>query len=87
MTIFVFSTMIYMVYYSFQKDRLENNYNEMMEYVQKYEKIINEQGKKNHEYNNQLMVIKGYSNNKKKLEEYLDLIINEHKGGQNYTIR
>ena len=87
MTIFVFITLIYIIKNNFQKDILENNYNEMMEYVQKYEKIINDQGKKNHEYNNQLMVIKGYSHNPKKLEEYLDLIINEHKCGQNYTIR
>jgi len=58
-----------------------------MKYVQKYEKIINEQGKKNHEYNNQLTVIKGYSNNPKKLEEYLNTIIDDHKCGQNYTIR
>ena len=59
----------------------------MMEYLCRYEKIINDQGKKNHEYNNQLMVIKGYMNNPKKLEEYLSLIIEEHKCGQNYTIR
>ena len=86
-TICLFIFLIYIIYNSFQKNRLENNYNEMMEYVCKYEKIINEQGKKNHEYNNQLMVIKGYSNDPKKLNEYLDLIINEHKCGQNYTIR
>ena len=87
MVIFIFVTLIIIIYRDIKNDNLENNYNEMMEYVQKYEKIINEQGKKNHEYNNQLMVIRGYLNNKKKLEEYLDLIINEHKCGQNYTIR
>ena len=86
-TLCLFVFLIYIIYNSFQKNKLENNYNEMMEYVCKYEKIINEQGKKNHEYNNQLMVIKGYSKNPKKLNEYLDLIINEHKCGQNYTIR
>ena len=87
MIIFVFITFLYIIYRNIQNEKLETNYNEMMDYVQKYEKIINEQGKKNHEYNNQLMVIKGYSHNPKKLEEYLDLIINEHKCGQNYTIR
>ncbi len=66
--------------------RTELKYEEMMEYVSKYEKIINEQGKKNHEFNNQLMVLSGYINNKKKLKEYLDSIIDEHKGGKNYTI-
>lgn len=87
MTIFVFVTLIYIIRRDFQNEKLESKYNEMMEYVCKYEKIINEQGKKNHEYNNQLMVIKGYSHNPKKLEEYLSLIIEEHKCGQNYTIR
>ena len=87
MTIFAFITLIYIIYKDFKSDRLENNYNEMMEYVQKYEKIINEQGKKNHEYNNQLTVIKGYSKNPKKLEEYINSIIEDHKCGQNYTIR
>lgn len=87
MVLFIFITLIYIIKRDFQNDTLENNYKEMMEYVQKYEKIINEQGKKNHEYNNQLMVIKGYAGNKKKLEEYLNLIVNEHKCGQNYTIR
>ena len=87
MIVFVFTSFILIIYREFQSNKLENNYKEMMEYVQKYEKIINEQGKKNHEYNNQLMVIKGYAGNKKKLEEYLNLIVNEHKCGQNYTIR
>lgn len=85
--IFVIISFIYVIHNKIQKDNYENKYNESMEYVQKYEKIINEQGKKNHEYNNQLMVIKGYINNPKKLEEYLNLIVEEHKCGQNYTIR
>ena len=40
-----------------------------------YEKIIDEQGEINHEYNNQLMILKGYVNNKKKLNNYLLLIL------------
>ena len=87
MIIFVFITLIYIIYRDFQDEYLVNKNNEMMQYLCKYEKIINDQGKKNHEYNNQLMVIKGYMNNPKKLEEYLSLIIEEHKCGQNYTIR
>lgn len=66
---------------------MEDKYNESMEYVLRYEKIINEQGKKNHEYNNQLMVIKGYINNPERLSEYLDEVIGEHKTGQNYTVK
>ena len=87
MIIFIFITLIYIIYRDFQDEYLVNKNNEMMQYLCKYEKIINDQGKKNHEYNNQLMVIKGYMNNPKKLEEYLSLIIEEHKCGQNYTIR
>ena len=85
--VFVLISVSYVIYNKIQKDNYEIKYNNTMEYVQKYEKIINEQGKKNHEYNNQLMVIKGYSHDPEKLEEYLNLIIDEHKCGQNYTIR
>ncbi len=87
MVIFVFVTLIYVVYNNFQKFKLEDKYNEMMEYVSKYEKIINEQGKKNHEFNNQLMVLKGYIKKPDKLKEYLDLIIQEQRGGQNYDVK
>lgn len=87
MTIFVVISFVYVIYNKFQKKAIEDKYNQSMEYVLRYEKIINEQGKKNHEYNNQLMVIKGYANNPKKLLEYLDLLIDEHKTGQNYTIK
>ena len=55
--------------------------------INEYEKIITAQGKKNHEYNNQLIVLEGYINDKKKLEEYLYSLIEDHKPGQNYKIR
>lgn len=71
----------------FNISEIEKKYNKIIKYVIEYEKIIDEQGERNHEYNNQLMILKGYINNKKKLEEYLDTIINDHKLGQNYEIR
>lgn len=86
MLIFVIIVSIIVLYNKISKDNIEKDYNNMMEYVSKYEKIINEQGKKNHEFNNQLMVLYGYINNKKKLKEYLDSMIEGHKGGKNYTI-
>lgn len=86
MLIFVIMVSIIVLYNKITKDKIENKYKEMMEYVSKYERIINEQGKKNHEFNNQLMVLKGYIDNKKKLKEYLESIIKDHKGGKNYTI-
>lgn len=85
--IFVVVSFVYVIYNKFQRQAIEEKYNESMEYVLRYEKIINDQGKKNHEYNNQLMVIKGYARNPEKLLDYLDLVIDEHKTGQNYTIK
>lgn len=87
MVIFVVFSLIYVIYNKFQRQAMEDKYNESMEYVLRYEKIINDQGKKNHEYNNQLMVIKGYINNPERLSEYLDEVIGEHKTGQNYTVK
>lgn len=86
-TIFMFISIIYVVYNKIQKKAFENKYNEVMEYVTRYEKIINEQGKKNHEYNNQLMVLKVYLDKPDRLKDYLELIIGEHKTGQNYTVK
>ena len=85
--IFVVVSFVYVIYNKFQRQAIEDKYNESMEYVLRYEKIINDQGKKNHEYNNQLMVIKGYINNPERLSEYLDEVIGEHKTGQNYTVK
>lgn len=87
MVIFIIASFVYVIYDKFQRQAMEDKYNESMEYVLRYEKIINEQGKKNHEYNNQLMVIKGYINNPERLSEYLDEVIGEHKTGQNYTVK
>ena len=66
---------------------LDKKFNKIIRYVVEYEKIIDEQGKKNHEYNNQLMILKGYVDDKSKLKEYLDTIIDDHTLGQNYKIR
>ena len=85
--VFVVVSFVYVIYNKFQKQAIEEKYNESMEYLLRYEKIINEQGKKNHEYNNQLMVIKGYINKPERLSEYLDEVIGEHKTGQNYTVK
>lgn len=71
----------------FYNNDLNNKYKKSINCISEYEKVIYEQGKKNHEYNNQLMIIKGYIDNKNKLEEYLDTIINDCRTGQNYEIR
>lgn len=72
---------------TFTINELNNKYNKSLNTIFEYEKIIDDQGKKNHEYNNQLMILKGYINKKKKLNEYLDTIIYDHRTGQNFEIR
>ena len=60
-------------------EQLQEVNSQMLNYVTKYEKIITEQGKANHEFKNQLMVIKGYAkmNDSKKLIDYLDSITDD----------
>lgn len=75
--IFCFSILLFVVIFisdSKNNQLLEINH-QMLNYVTKYEKIIAEQGKANHEFKNQLMVIRGYAQmNSPKLLEYLDSI-------------
>lgn len=69
-------------------DQMTEVNKQMLNYVTKYEKIITEQGKANHEFKNQLMVIRGYAQmNSPKLIEYLDSIIEDgKKAGSSYLI-
>lgn len=61
-------------------DQINEQNKQMLNYVTKYEKIIAEQGKTNHEFKNQLMVIRGYAQmNSPKLIEYLDSIVDDTK--------
>ena len=89
--IFMFVFIILIIYIIIDFDNknkeISNEYNQMMEYMTEYENIIDEQGKKNHEYKNQLLILNGFIDDKKKLKEYLDTIIDDHKTGHNYEIR
>ena len=87
MFFFVIISIIFVSFNTIKRIKYENEYEVLQKSLSMYEKEVNRQGKKNHEYNNQLMVLKGYSNNPKKLNEYLDLLIEEHKGGQNFMIK
>lgn len=63
-----------------KNNRLNDENKQMINYVTRYEKIITEQGKANHEFKNQLMVISGYAKtNNKKLIEYIDSVIEDTK--------
>lgn len=64
----------------FKYDKIKDEYKNMLNHVTKYEKIITDQGKVNHEFKNQLMVIRGYAQmNSPKLIEYLDSVIEDSK--------
>lgn len=85
--IFVILTIFLLFMNTLKRVKYESEYEVLQRNLLMYEKEVNRQGKKNHEFNNQLMVINGYIDNPKKLKEYLNLIIEEHKGGQNYKIK
>jgi len=61
-------------------EQLQEENRQMYNHVIKYEKIITDQGKANHEFKNQLMVIKGYAQvDSSKLAEYIDSIVEDTK--------
>ena len=72
----------------FKYDQINEQNKQMLGYVTKYEKIITEQGKANHEFKNQLMVIRGYAQmNSPKLIEYLDSVTEDaNKTHSSYLI-
>ena len=69
-------------------EQLKEENKQMLNYVTKYEKIITAQGKTNHEFKNQLMVIRGYAQmHSDKIIEYIDEIVeNSNKAGSSYLI-
>lgn len=69
-------------------DNLKEQNKQMLNYVTKYEKIITEQGKTNHEFKNQLMVIRRYAQmHSDKIIDYIDEIVEDsNKAGSSYLI-
>lgn len=69
-------------------EQLKEENKQMLNYVTKYEKIITAQGKTNHEFKNQLMVIKGYAQmHSDKIIDYIDEIVEDsNKAGSSYLI-
>lgn len=69
-------------------EQLKEENKQMLNYVTKYEKIITAQGKTNHEFKNQLMVIMGYAQmNSDKIIDYIDEIVKDsNKAGSSYLI-
>ena len=69
-------------------EQLKEENKQMLNYVTKYEKIITAQGKTNHEFKNQLMVIRGYAQmHSDKIFKYIDEIVKDsNKAGSSYLI-
>lgn len=69
-------------------EQLKEENKQMLNYVTKYEKIITAQEKTNHEFKNQLMVIRGYAQmNSDKIIDYIDEIVKDsNKAGSSYLI-
>lgn len=68
-------------------EQLKEENRQMLNYVTKYEKIITAQGKTNHEFKNQLMVIRGYAQmHSDKIIEYIDEIVEDSNKAGSYLI-
>ena len=58
---------------------LSKKYNELFDYLDKYEKELIEKRKIIHDYKNELIIINGYIGCDEKLKEYVNELINEQK--------
>lgn len=75
---FVF--LLYISYLEKQKvNKISEEYNSLLNYLDKYEKEIVEKRKLIHDFKNQLIIINGYIGDEYKLREYVNEIIEEHK--------
>ena len=80
---FIFLILVIIIKNESKYEILEDQNKQMLNYVTKYEKIITEQGKANHEFKNQLMVIYGYAKmGSPKLVEYIESIIEDTRKTQ-----
>lgn len=60
-------------------EELNEKYNDLFNFLEKFEKEIIEKRKIIHDFNNKLIIINGYVNNQVKLKEYISEIIKEQK--------
>lgn len=88
--IFFFSAIVFVP--GFFKQKTENNelsveYDYLLEYVKDYEKELDDKSKKQHEYKNQLIILKGLLNSKnKKAEKYIDDLIEDGSMNDDETL-
>lgn len=83
MNMIIFFVFIFLLYISFSEtqkvNQISDEYNSLLNYLDKYEKEIVEKRKIVHDFRNQLIVINGYINDKEKLKQYMNSIIEEQK--------
>ena len=60
-------------------EELTEKYNDLFNFLEKFEKELIEKRKIIHDFNNKLIIINGYVNNQAKLKEYVSEIIKEQK--------
>lgn len=76
----VFILLLYFSYVETQKaNKISDEYNALFNYLDKYEKQLNEKRKLIHDFKNQLIIINGYAEENSRLKEYLNELIDEHK--------
>lgn len=79
--IYIFYVSILIIIIWFLKEKTDNNrltsdYDQLLDYVKTYEEVIEEKSKNQHEYNNQLILIREMLGNRnKKVKEYIDQIL------------
>lgn len=79
---------LFMIIVRFAKEKTNNEklickYDNLIDYVKIYEKEIIEKGKRQHEYKNQLILIKGMIDDKdKKVTNYIDEMLNDYSKGK-----
>jgi len=75
-----FAIVLYMSYLEIVKSKeVSENYNNLFNYLEKYECELIEKRKIIHDYKNQLIVINGYIGNDQKLREYIKELIKEQR--------
>lgn len=83
MNVIIFLVFILLLYFGYLENiklnKISDEYNSLFNYLDKYEKQLNEKRKLIHDFKNQLIVINSYAEDNIKLKEYLKSIIEEHK--------
>jgi len=88
--LFCIGVMVFVI--GFFREKSNNNrivleYDQLLDYVKKYEKVIDEKSKNQHEYKNQLILIKGMINKtNKKAIQYIDDLYNNEKEDENLEL-